>query len=425
MAVFEYKGLDAAGKAVAGIVDADTAKIARSKLRKQGLFPTDVHEQAGGTRRGESVLDMQIDIAKYLQFVSSRDISVMTQQLSTLVGAHVPMAEALAALVDQTEKEKLKVVLSKVKEKVNEGGSLADSMAEHPHIFDDLYVQMVRAGEKSGALDQVLARLATYADSQVKLQGQVLSAVAYPVLLGVMGTMILLGLFLGVIPRIRGLFDSMPGGAEGLPMITKVVFFFGDLLVGWWWAAPILAGGTLFAFRRWVRTEGGRARWDAFKLKVPVFGKMNRLVAVSRFCRTMSTLLVSGVPILGALKIVEDVVGNVVLAEAVARSRIARSTGISRSAHSIQEGQSIAVPLKASGQFPPMVTHMISIGERTGELERMLTIVADAYEDQVEATISALTSMLGPVMIMLIGGIVFLVALGLLTPMMNISSMVK
>lgn len=416
MAVFEYKGLDAGGKGVAGIIDADSAKLARARLRKQGLFPTEVREQQeGGTRRaGESILSTQIDIQKYFQFITTRDISVMTTQLSTLVSAHVPMAEALSALVDQSEKEKLKVILSKVKEKVMEGSTLADAMQEHPKVFGDLYVQMVRAGEKSGALDQVLARLSTYGDSQVKLQGQIFGAIAYPIILGIVGVLILLGLFLGVIPRIRGMFESMPGGEEALPLITKVVFFFGDLLVGGWWAAPIVVGIVVVAWRRFVATKSGREWWDRTRLKIPVFGKMNRLVGVSRFCRTLATLLISGVPIVSALNIVERVIGNVVLADAV-----------SRCAESIQEGQSIAVPLKTSGQFPPLVTHMIAIGEKTGELERMLTIVADAYEDQVEATIAAMTSLLGPVMILTIGGVVFLVALGLLTPMMNISSMIR
>lgn len=412
MAVFQYKALDMTGREVSDVIDADNAKSARSKLRKQGLFPKEVYEKTGATR-GKG-LQTEIDVKQYLQFISSRDVSIMTQQLSTLVSAHVPMGEALSALVDQTEKEKLKAVLSDIKERVNEGGGLADSMARHPKVFDELYVQMVRAGEKSGALDQVLGRLANYADAQVKLQGQVLSAVAYPVLLGLMGVGMLMGLFLFVIPRIRNLFNSMPGGEEALPLITKVVFFFGDALTGWWWLAPILIGGFVVGFRRWSRSEAGRRRWDTIKLRVPVFGKLGRLVAVARFCRTLSTLLISGVPIISALKIVEDVVGNVVLADAV-----------SNATDSIQEGQSIAVPLKQSGEFPPMVTHMINIGERTGELERMLTVVADAYEDQVDATISAMTSLLAPVMILVMGGAVFLVALGLLLPMMNISQMVK
>jgi general secretion pathway protein F len=415
MAVYEYRGLDAGGKAVTGIVDADTAKMARLRLRKQGLFPTDVREQQeGAARRGQSILDTQIDVEKYFQFVTKRDVSVMTQQLSTLIGAHVPMAEALSALVDQTEKAKLKVILSKVKERVNEGAALAEAMAEHPRVFDDLYVQMVRAGERSGALAEVLKRLATYADSQVKLQGQIVSAIAYPVLLGLVGTLMLGGIFTFVIPRVRGLFEAMPGGLEALPIVSRIVFFLGDFIVSAWWLVPLLIVAAVFGFRAWVRTPAGRARWDRFRLKVPLFGRLNRLVAVSRFCRTFATLLVSGVPIVSSLQIVEAVVGNTVIADVIGKAT-----------HNIQEGQSIAVPLRQSGEFPPLVTHMISIGEKTGELERMLTVVADTYEDQVESTISALTTMLGPAMILMIGGIVFLVAWGLLTPMMNISSLVR
>jgi general secretion pathway protein F len=415
MSVYEYKGLDGGGKSVAGIIDADSPKIARVRLRKQGVFPTEVREQQeGGTRRGDSILSTEIDVAKYFQFITTRDISVMTTQLSTLVSAHVPMAEALAALVDQAEKEKLKVILSKVKEKVMEGSALADAMNEHPKVFNELYVHMVRAGEKSGALDEVLKRLASYGDSQVKLQGQIFGAIAYPIILGIVGIMILVGLFVGVIPSIRDMFDSMPGGAAALPLLTRFVFFVGDALVGYWWLGLIMLGCTVFGTRRFVATKGGRTTWDRWRLRVPIFGKVSRLVGVSRFCRTLSTLLVSGVPIIAALDIVEAVIGNVVLAEAVKKCT-----------HAISEGQSISLPLKASGEFPPLVTHMIAIGERTGELEKMLTIVADAYEDEVEATITAVTSLLGPLMIICIGGMVFIVAIGLLTPMMNISSMVR
>ncbi len=412
MAVFEYKGLDASGAAVSGIVDADSPKLARARLRKQGVFPTEIREQSDKGTRG-SGLNVEIDVAKYFQRVTTRDVSTVTNQLATLVGAHIPMGEALQALVEQAEKDKVKVVLSKIKEKVNEGSTLADAMAEHPQVFDDLFVQMVRAGEKSGALDEVLRRLARFAEGQVKLQGQILAAMAYPVLMMLIGILILMGLFIGVIPRIRGLFDSL-GGEEALPLLTRAVFFFGDTLVGWWWSAPLLVGVAVFAFRRWVATESGRERWDTFRLRVPVFGRLSRLIAVSRFCRTLATLLVSGVPIISALDIVERVAGNVVIARAIQTAAV-----------NITEGQSIAQPLKASGEFPPLVTHMIAIGERTGELERMLTMVADSYEEQVESAISAMTSLLAPVMILFMGGSVFIVALGLLLPMMNLSQMIK
>ncbi len=412
MAVFEYKGLDGSGAAVNGIVDADSPKIARTRLRKQGVFPTEIREQSDGGTRG-SGLNVEIDVAKYFQRISVRDVSTVTNQLSVLVGAHIPMGEALHALVEQAEKDKIKVVLSKVKERVNEGAPLADALADHPQLFDDLYIQMVRAGEKSGALDEVLRRLAKFSEGQVKLQGQIIAAMAYPVLMMIIGVGILMGLFIGVIPKIRGLFDSL-GGEEALPFITRAVFFFGDALVGWWWTAPIVVASVVFAFRRWTGSEKGREQWDKLRLTVPVFGRLSRLIAVSRFCRTLSTLLVSGVPIISALNIVERVAGNVIIARA-----------ISTAAVNITEGQSIAAPLKASGEFPPLVTHMIAIGERTGELEKMLTTVADSYEEQVESAISAMTSLLAPVMILVMGGGVFLVALGLLMPMMNLSSMIK
>jgi general secretion pathway protein F len=363
MPVFEYKGLDGAGKAIEGVVDADNAKAARSRLRKQRLFVTEIKAQSAKATRGEG-LNVQIDLSKYLQFVTKRDISMVTTQLSTLVGAHIPIAEALAALVDQAEKAKLKIILSRVKERVNEGAGLADALKDHPSVFDELYIQMVRAGEKSGALDVVLKRLAKFSDKAVKLQTQIVSAMAYPILMGMIGTGILAMLFVFVIPRIRSIFETLPGGEESLPLISKIVFGMGDVLVGWWWLGPFFVVPTVWGFRFWLKTESGRRRWDLLMLQLPVIGKLNRQVSISRFCRTLSTLLLSGVPIIAALRIVEDVVGNVILAEAIANATT-----------NIQEGQSIAAPLKSSGQFPPLVTHMVAIGERTGELEQMLTSV--------------------------------------------------
>ena len=413
MAVFEYQGLDGSGAKVSGIVDADTAKVARKRLRQQGVFPTEIREQSDRGTRG-SGLNVEIDVAKYFQYVSARDVSVITNQMATLIGAHVPMGETLNALVEQTEKSNLKVILSKVKERVNEGSSLADALADHPKVFDELYIHMVRAGEKSGALDEVLRRLAKFNDAQVKLQGQIVSALAYPILMGLVGAFILIGLFWGVIPKIRGLFDTMAGGEAGLPLITRAVFLFGDTLTATWWTFPFVLALVVWGFRRWVASKRGRVQWDRFRLKVPLFGNLARLISVSRFCRTLSTLLISGVPIISALGIVEKVAGNKVI-----------SAAIQDAAVNISEGQSIATPLKNSGQFPPLVTHMIAIGERTGELERMLTMVADNYEEQVETTMGAVTSLLAPLMILLMGGVVFLVALGLLLPMQNLSSMIR
>lgn len=410
MAVFEYKGLDRNGKAVSGIIDADSPKVARYRLRRQGLFPTEVKAQArgGGAARGKG-LNVEVDFAKYFQFISGRDISILTRQMATMLGASVPMAETLKALVDQSEKSKLKVIVSEVKEKVNEGSTLADAMKVHPRVFDELYVHMVRAGEKAGALSLVLERLAEFNEARVKLRGKIIAALVYPILMMIVGTLILLALFVGVVPRMRTMFAGLDD--DGLPLLSQIVFGFGDVLLsGWSCVAVFLLIVAGIGFRFWKRSERGLRQWDWFKLKIPLFGKVALLIAVARFCRTLATLLTSGVPILTALAIVKDVVGNTIVADA-----------IDKASKNIQEGQSIAVPLRDSRLFPPMVTHMIAIGERTGELENMLLTVADAYESQVEVTIDAVTSLLAPLMIIVLGVVVLFVALALLLPAMQLS----
>ena len=338
-------------------------------------------------------------------------MSVLTRQMATLLGASVPMAETLNALVDQSEKQKLKVVLSEVKERVNEGSTLADALARHPRIFNDLFVQMTRAGERSGALPQVLRRLAVFAEGQVKLQGKVVGAMLYPILMAGIGTLIMIGLFIFVVPQMRDLITGMGGSKEvTIPFVTQVVFFMGDSLTSGLACVLAVVGLIGFFVFRWYVRGQGKKWWHGILLKIPVFGRLNRMIAVSRFCRTLSTLLVSDVPIISALQIVKNVVGNEVIQDAVQDA-----------SKNIQEGQSISAPLRRSGQFPPMVIHMIAIGERTGELEAMLVNVADAYEAEVESAVEALTTLLGPVMIMAMGGAVGFVALGLLLPMVSLT----
>ncbi len=410
MPVYEYVGLDGAGKAAKGIVDAESPKGARGKLRKQGMFPTDVWEKREGATRGKGI-NVEIDFGKYFQRVSIQDLATFASQLSTLIGAGIPMVEALNALVEQTENPKLKAVLVDVRQKVNEGTSLARAMRAHPDVFTDLFVNMVDAGEQSGALDLVLTRLTEYTESQVVLRGKLIAAITYPILMTVVSGGLVLGLFGFVIPRIKRIFDSF---GEGLPFITTLLFTLSNIVTGYWWLIAIVTAGVAWGLRRYVATKEGQIWWDRLSLRLPVFGKINRLVAVSRFCRTLATLLVSGVPILTALGIVRTVVGNEIIAAAI--------DGASRN---IAEGQSIALPLKASGQFPPIVTHMITIGEKTGELEGMLGKVADSYDSQVENTVNALTSLLTPVITLLMGVVVAVIALGILLPMLNLSSVVS
>ena len=411
MAAFAYKGFDHSGASVKGVIDADSPKSARSKLRKQGVFPSEISEQKAGKATKGSGLSIQIDFSKLFQRVSATDLSEMTGQLSTLIGAGIPMVEALSALVDQTENQALKLVLVEVREQVNQGDSLGKALKKHPRIFNNLYVSMVSAGEQSGALDAVLRRLTEYTEATVKLRGELIGALTYPALMGLISMGVVAGLFIGVIPRIRRIFDSFD---VTLPLLTRIMLGISDFALSWWFLIVLAIIGSIYGFRRWVKTTPGRRRWDQIKLTMPIFGRINRLVAVSRFCRTFSTLLTSGVPILTAIDIVKAVVQNVILAEAI------ESAG-----KNISEGESIARPLRESGEFPALVTHMISIGEKTGELEPMLQKIADAYDRRVENMLRGLTATLEPILIVALGGVVMMVALSILIPMLNLSSIAR
>ncbi len=409
MPVFEYKGFDGSGGDVKGIVDADSAKSARTKLRKQGVFPTDIHEQEAGRKTRGSGLATEVDLEKYFQRINTQDIATMTTQLATLVGASIPLVEALSAILDQTEKAKLKVVLADVREKVNEGAGLAQAMGNHPKVFNDLYVNMVAAGEQSGSLDVVLDRLAVYMESMVKLRGKIIAAMIYPALMAIVGVLLLVVIFIVVIPKMRKLFD---GFGEVLPAPTRLLLWGSETVAAGWWVMLIIGAVAFFLFRRWTQTEKGRRKWHSMLLTMPIAGRVNRIVATTRFCRTLATLLVSGVPILTAMSIVQRVVSNDVMAEA-----------IESATKNIREGQSIAQPLKESGEFPSLVTHMIAIGERTGDLEPMLEKVSSAYEAESERTFDALTALLEPLLILVMGGTLGFVAVALLLPLLQMSNL--
>ena len=409
MAVYAYKGLDAKGKSVKGLIDAENPKSARKRLRVDGIFPTEVEEQvAGVTVKGEG-LAREVDLSGLFERIKPQDLAELTGQMATLLAASVPMVEALSAVTEQCEKQKLKVILTDVREKVTQGISLADALKEHPKVFNNLFVNMVYAGEASGSLDVVFKRLAEYTEAQVKMRSQITAAMIYPVLMTCVGGLIVLGLFVFVIPKIRRVLESM---GKTMPLLTRMVLGFSDFVLNYWWLVALVIAGAVYYFRKWKETEKGRAKWHQMVLNFPIFGNVVRQVAVTRFCRTFSTLLDSGVPILSAIAIVEKVVGNDVLAAAI------RSA-----AENISEGDSISEPLKRSGEFPPLVTHMIAIGERTGELEPMLGKVADSYDRQLENTLNALTSLLEPLLILGMGGAVATIAMAVLMPMLDMSSL--
>jgi general secretion pathway protein F len=418
MPVYEYIGKDASGRTIKGVLDTDSVRGLRAAMKRDRVFLTEYHETSvkGGkdkVRAGvkQKAGSRDFDLGEFLTTIKPADVSEVTRQLATLLKAGVPLVEALQALTEQVENPKLKRVLAQVRTEVNEGVAFWRALQNHPKVFDSTYYNMVRAGETSGNMDIVLLRLADFTESYVKLRNKIIGAMTYPAVMMLIAFAIVMGMMLFVVPQISTMFEDM--GAE-LPMITRIMMAMSRMVsVGW----PLMilgAVGSWYAFHRWHRTEAGADKWDRWLLKVPIMGDIIRKVAISRFSRTLGTLLSSGVPLLTALEIVENVVSNRVLAKVVAEARTA-----------IREGDSIAGPLKRSNEFPPMVVHMIAIGERSGELENMLKNVAESYENQVDTRVNALTSLLEPLMIVFMGVVVGLLVAAIMLPMMKLSQSVS
>jgi general secretion pathway protein F len=407
MAVFEWRGLNPAGREVKGVRDADNQRALRALLKKEGILLTSALEESAAKKANAR----NIDIGKYFRRVSVLDLAMMTRQFATLLKSGVPLVESMSALIDQMENPELKAALTQTRDRVNEGSSLHDSLRKHERIFPALYVNMVEAGEASGTLEVVLARLADFLEAQSKLNNKVISALAYPGFMALMGIMTVTIMMVVVVPKVTSIFEDFE---QALPWYTRLLIFTSDVFVNYWWLLIILLVGSVTAFRRWRDSPEGRARWDRFMLSMPLFGDLFTKVAVARFSRTLSTLLKSGVPLLRAMEITRNVLGNVEL------MRIVEEAG-----QSIREGESIAAPLKRSKRFPPIVTHMIAIGERSGQLEEMLENVAIAYDAQVEVRVQTLTSLLEPMMIVLMGSISGGIAFAILMPLMRINEFVQ
>ncbi len=418
MPVYEYIGRASGGKTVKGVMDVDNVRSLRSALRRDNVFLTEYHETSakggkgkvrGGVTQKSGSRD--VDLKEMLIRITPMDVAEMTRQLATLQKAGVPLVDSLTAIVEQTENPKLKRVLSQIRTGVNEGVSLHRALANHPKVFGPTYANMVRAGESSGTLEIVLLRLADFTESQVRLRNKVIGALTYPVIMLIIAMGIVSAMMILVVPKITIMFEDL--GAD-LPFITKVLIFLSDTMTNYWPLLAMLLGGIIWAFNRWRQSEEGNVKWDRFVLKVPVLGDLLRKIAIARFARTLGTLLSSGVPLLSAMEIVENVVANKILASVLSEARSA-----------IREGDSIAGPLKRSEEFPPMVVHMVSIGERSGELENMLVNVSESYENQVDTRVNALTSILEPIMIVGMGIIVAFLVAAILLPMMQLTSAVR
>ena len=411
MPVYAYKGFNDSGRNVSGIVDADTPKAARLKLRGQGVFPTGLSEEKqsqGGL--STSSTRASTDIRSYFERITPQDLALMTRQLATLVGAGLPLVECIGALIEQVDNARQKRILSHVREHVVEGGNLADALALHPQVFGDLYVNMVRAGEASGALDIVLIRLADYTERAASLRSKVRSAMTYPLVMGLLSMAILLFLLSYVVPRVTKIFEETQ---QELPGITVLLLTISDFTAQYWWLIVLIFLAGFIGLRASLGTPKGRMRFDTWTLKIPYFGKVLKKVALARFARTLSTLLDGGIPLLQALDIVKHVVSNSVLKTAIEAGR-----------DSIREGHSVAEPLRKSGHFPPLLIHMISVGERSGELESMLARAADAYDSEVENSVNALSSIMEPLLVVFMGGLVAFIVIAILLPIFELNQIV-
>src|SRR4030095_1896381 len=383
-------------------------KAARAKLRRMNVFPTEV-EESGQT--SNISLKGGIQFAKYFQRVKVQDLANMTRQLSTLIAANIPLVDSLTALVDQLKNSLLKETLSKIRERVTEGTRLADAMRSYPDIFSELYTNMIAAGEASGALDTVLTRLADITESQARLKSKVMGALTYPIVMAAVGMLLMGFLLITVVPKITKIFEDTKAT---LPLPTKILVAVSNFLQSYWYVVLILIPVAVYLFRRFKKSERGRNLIDRFTLKAPIFGEMFRMIAISRFCRTMATMMAAGVQLLTALDIVKNIVENSILTKVIEDTK-----------NSVKEGESIGEPLRRSGHFPPLVTQMIAIGEKTGELEAMLERVADNYEQQVDTKVATLTTLLEPIMIVVMGGVVSAIVLSILLPILKLNQIAK
>ena len=466
MAVFEYRGLVvASGKQVHGVRDADNPKVLRAALKREGILLTSAQEDT----KAHADKGKKLDFGALFRRVSVTDVAMMTRQLATLVSAGIPLVESVSALTEQVDKLELKRVLTQVRDRLNEGASLAKALEPHPEVFPPLYVNMVGAGEASGTLETVLSRLSDFMENQARLRGKVGAALAYPAVMLLMGGVLISIMMVVVVPKVTSIYATLD---RALPIYTQVLIAVSSALgstqmlgflsasatmttirralasrtaapekrLAWNVVAMVCAGFTLLfgftvdstlaflfgnvlglvfgylvaRFLAWLATPAGRFRKDTVLLRMPIFGHLLRMIAVTRFARTLATLLQSGVPLLKAMDIVKNVLDNARLSKV-----------IEEAIGSICEGESIAQPLKRSGDFPPIVTHMIAVGEKSGQLETMLENVARAYDTQIDTRVQALTSLLEPLMMIVMGGAVGFIAVSILMPLVQMNDFVQ
>ncbi len=413
MPVYEYTALDAAGKKHKGMLDADSLPVARQKIRQLGKYPVDIRETRPKGRKGaKAVAKSGFFSLQSGPRISQEDIHAATRQLATLLGAGIPLIPALTGLIEQTGNKSFQTIIAQIKDSVNEGNSLTNALSEHPRLFSKVYVNMVHAGEASGSLDVVLERLAEFGERQQALRARLRAALIYPIFMAVVGMVVLFLLITFIVPSITKVFTDRN---QALPLTTSLLIQFSTFLQHWWWAVLLLlfaAGVGLRLFL--VEHPQGRRIWDRLKLTLPVLKDLNIKIAAASLGRTMSSLLQSGVPLVTSLQIVKNILNNVLLAEI-----------LDQAGEELEKGKSLSGFLRGNKYFTPMLVQMIAVGEQSGSLDKMLAKAADSYEKEVEAKVMAMTSMIEPIMILLMGGAVGFIVMSILLPIFEMNQLVK
>jgi type IV pilus assembly protein PilC len=399
MPSYEWKGRDRNGNPQTGVLIGDSKEAVIAALRRQQIVVTTVKEKG-----------KEIALPRLGGGIKSKDIAIFTRQFSVMIDAGLPLVQCLDILGQQQENKGFQKVILQVRQDVEGGSSLAEAMRKHPQAFDDLYVNMVAAGEAGGILDTILQRLAAYIEKTVKLKAQVKSALVYPVAVIAVAVIVVYVILWKVIPVFASLFEGL--GAS-LPFLTQIVVGISNFIGRFWWLIFILVGGGIFALRQYYQTDQGRYQVDRLLLRTPVIGVLLRKIAVARFCRTLGTLLASGVAILESLEITARTSGNKVIEEAIFQVR-----------KEVEEGKSLAEPLAKTNQFPPMVCQMIGVGEQTGAMDTMLNKVADFYEDEVDTAVAGMMSLLEPIIISFLGVVIGVIVVAMYLPMFQLISQI-
>jgi type IV pilus assembly protein PilC len=398
---YAYKVRDRSGKMVSGTLVADSQELVLGRLRDMGYTPLEVGVHRAGVRR-------EINFGGKVKL---KDLALFSRQFATMVNSGLPILRALSILETQTESRKLGIAVGEMRLDIERGNSLSAAMAKHPKVFNDLYVSMVKSGETGGVLDSVLERLAATLEREVSLRHRVRSAMTYPIVVLGFVTLIMMAMLLFIVPQFKDIYAQLNGT---LPFPTRMLLKVSEVFRHDFIIVAVVIAGLIFAFRRWKRTTAGKAMWDRFKLRIPIFGSLLQKTALARFARILGVLNKSGVPILQSLDVVADTVNNSLMASAIRDVQA-----------SVKSGESLAKPLGKHKVFPPMVVQMLTVGEETGGLDTMLEKVADFYDEEVTATVDSLTSIIEPVMIGIVGGAVGLAVIALYMPMFNIINLIK